>query len=287
MDGLDEISNGLTSAQDYLSSLSRSGNQATGWYIPDDALESDEFQQSLDAYMTKERTITTFDVIFAENPYSTDSMVKVAEIEAAIERSTEGTALEGSDYGIGGVTSINHDLEGISNADYSRTVLFMLIGISIILIILLRSIIMPIYLVASLILTYFTSMGMTEAIFVNILGYPGINWTVPFFGFVILVALGVYYSIFLMDRFNEYNELSVKEAMILSMKNMGTVILSAAVILGGTFDAMYPSGVLSLLQIATVVLTGLFLYSLVLLPLFVPVMVKLFGDANWLPFKRN
>ncbi|MGM7702113.1 MMPL family transporter [Pseudalkalibacillus sp. Hm43] len=288
VDGLNDISNGLYDAQNYLTSLSNTGNRSTtGWYIPDEAYDSDDFQSALDAYMSENRQVTTLDVIFAENPYSTDSMDKINEIESAIERSTAGTQLEGLDYGIGGVTSINNDLEGISNSDYSRTVLFMLIGISIILIILLRSIIMPLYLVASLILTYFTSMGMTEAIFVNLLGYPGINWTVPFFGFVILVALGVDYSIFLMDRFNEYKEISVREAMILSMKNMGTVILSAAVILGGTFAAMYPSGVLSLLQIATVVLTGLFLYALVLLPLFVPVMVKWFGEANWLPFKRN
>lgn len=288
VDGLSEVSDGLTSAQDYLSSLSSTGNKnSTGWYIPDEAFESEDFQSAIAAYMSEDRNVTTLDVIFAENPYSTDSMEKINEIERVIERSTAGTPLEGADFGIGGVTSINNDLNGISNADYSRTVLFMLIGISIILIILLRSIIMPLYLVASLILTYFTSMGMTEAIFVNLLGYPGINWTVPFFGFVILVALGVDYSIFLMDRFNEYKEITVKEAMVLSMKNMGTVILSAAVILGGTFAAMYPSGVLSLLQIATVVLTGLFLYALVLLPLFVPVMVKLFGEANWLPFKRN
>ena len=60
---------------------------------------------------------------------------------------------------------------------------------------------------------------------------------------------------------------------------MGTVIMSAALILGGTF-AMYPAGVLSLLQIATIVICGLALYSLIMLPLFVPVMVKSFGAAK-------
>lgn len=90
-----------------------------------------------------------------------------------------------------------------------------------------------------------------------------------------------------MDRFNEYKSLSVKEAMLLSMKNMGTVIISAVVILGGTFAAMYPSGVLSLLQIATIILSGLLLYAFVILPLFVPVMVKTFGKANWWPFMET
>ena len=109
----------------------------------------------------------------------------------------------------------------------------------------------------------------------------------PFFGFVLLVALGVDYSIFLMDRFREYRHLDPKEAILEAMRHMGAVIMSAAVILGGTFAAMLPSGVMSLLQIATMVLCGLFLYALVMLPLFIPVMVRVFGEANWWPFMRG
>jgi RND superfamily putative drug exporter len=90
-----------------------------------------------------------------------------------------------------------------------------------------------------------------------------------------------------MDRFNEYKDISVEEAMLLAMKKMGTVIISAVVILGGTFAAMIPSGMLSLIQIASIILTGLLLYAFIVLPLFVPVMVKNFGAANWWPFKRG
>jgi RND superfamily putative drug exporter len=89
-----------------------------------------------------------------------------------------------------------------------------------------------------------------------------------------------------MDRFNEYKDISVGEAIALAMKKMGTVIISAVIILGGTFAAMIPSGMLSLIQIASIILTGLLLYALIVLPLFEPVMVKTFGAANWCPFKR-
>jgi len=71
------------------------------------------------------------------------------------------------------------------------------------------------------------------------------------------------------------------------MKNMGSVIVSAAIILGGTFAAMLPSGVMSLLHIASIVLAGLFLYALIMLPLFIPVMVRLFGSYNWWPLVRR
>lgn len=77
------------------------------------------------------------------------------------------------------------------------------------------------------------------------------------------------------------------EAILTAIRNMGTVIFSAVIILGGTFAAMYPAGVLSLAQIATIVLAGLVLYAFVFLPFFVPMMVKVFGRANWFPFDRN
>ncbi|MBS4190633.1 MMPL family transporter [Bacillus sp. FJAT-49705] len=285
-EGLNQVSEGLGSAQDYLSGLSSSENM-DGYYLPKEVLESEEFARVIDVYMSEDRKVMTMDVIFEANPYSNKAINQVDEIKEAVKRATKNTKLENAVVAVGGVTSTNADLSKMSDQDYSRTVVFMLIGISIILVFLFRSIIMPIYIIGSLILTYFTSMAINEAIYVNILGYSGISWAVPFFGFVILVALGVDYSIFLMDRFNEYKNLSVAEAMLLSMKKMGTVIISAAIILGGTFAAMMPSGMLSLLQIASIVIVGLFLYAIVMLPLFIPVMVKNFGEANWWPFKRD
>lgn len=285
-DGLEQVSEGLGSAQDYLAGLSNSENM-DGFYLPPEVLEDEEFAQVFDVYLSEDRKVMTMDVVLEANPYSNKAINQVDEIKAAVERATKGTKLENAVVAVGGITSTNADLSTMSDQDYSRTVVLMLLGISIILVFLFRSIIMPIYLIGSLILTYYTSMAMNEAIFVNLLGYSGISWAVPFFAFVILVALGVDYSIFLMDRFNEYRDLSIADAMLLSMKKMGTVIISAAVILGGTFAAMMPSGMLSLLQIASIVLVGLMLYALVVLPLFIPVMVKNFGQANWWPFKRS
>ncbi|HAQ06533.1 MAG TPA: hypothetical protein DCR24_03030 [Bacillus bacterium] len=284
-DGLNQVSEGLGSAQEYLAGLSASNSK--GFYLPVDVLDNEEFVQVFDVYMSEDRKVMTMDVIFEANPYSNEAIAQIDEIKNAVDRKTKGTKLENAEVAIGGITSTNADLDTMSGQDYSRTVILMLLGIGIILVFLFRSIIMPVYIIGSLILTYYTSMAINEVIFVNILGYSGISWAVPFFAFVILVALGVDYSIFLMDRFNEYKELSVADAMLLSMRKMGTVIISAAIILGGTFAAMMPSGMLSLLQIASILLVGLFLYAFVMLPLFIPVMVKNFGQANWWPFKRT
>lgn len=286
VDGLNQVTDGLQSAQSYLTDLSASTDpELSGWNLPAEALDNADFQQVFDQYMSKDRTVTTLDVIFKDNPYSLEAIHAVAGIHDAIANTVANTEYADVHYGIGGITGAFADLEQISNADYSRTMMLMLIGITLVLIVLLRSIIMPIYLVISLLITYFTSMAIAELIFGAALGMDGIGWAIPFFSFVILLALGVDYSIFLMDRFNEHRDLPVGEAILLSMRKMGTVIISAGIILAGTFAAMMPSGVLSLLQIATVMLIGLMLYALVFLPFFVPVMVKLFGTYNWWPFR--
>ncbi|MGG3570931.1 MMPL family transporter [Bacillus gobiensis] len=285
-EGLDQIHKGLGSAENYLTELASSGN-AAGFYLPEEALTSDEFKESLETYLRDDNKVMTFDVIFEKNPYSNEAIDEISEIKSAVHRATKDTKLENATVAVGGITSTSADLGEMSNSDYSNTVILMLVGIGIILVLMLRSIIMPLYLILSLVITYYTAMAFTEIIYVDLLGYGGISWAVPFFAFVILIALGVDYSIFLMDRFTEYHELPIAEAMHLAMKKMGTVIISAAIILGGTFAAMMPSGVLSLLQISTVTLIGLFLYALFILPLFIPVMAKMFGKANWYPFVKK
>ncbi|MCL6458074.1 MAG: MMPL family transporter [Gorillibacterium sp.] len=286
--GLSEVTTGLESAQDYMKGLADSPDkQLTGWYVPQQALEQAEFQQVLDTYLSPDRTIAKFDIVFTGNPYEEETMDLIDPLKQAVERGIKGTDLANAEYAVGGISSMNHDLQAISSGDYTRTVIFMLIGISIILMLLFRSIIIPMYIIFSLLLTYYSSMAITEVIFARIFNYAGISWAVSFFGFVMLMALGVDYSIFLMDRFKEYPHLSERDAILEAMKNMGSVIMSAAIILGGTFAAMLPSGLMSIMQIATVVLSGLALYAFVILPLFFPVMVRTFGPANWWPLMNR
>ncbi|MNI22389.1 putative membrane protein YdgH [compost metagenome] len=286
--GLTQVSDGLKSAKTYLNELSSSPDkQMTGWFIPDEALANPDFQASIDVYLSKDRKIAKFDVVYEGNPYAIETLKKTNDVNDAVTRGLKGTKLEQAQIAVSGISSVNNDLRQISSDDYARTVVLMLIGIAVILIIMFRSIVIPVYLIISLVITYYTSLAITEVIFVRMLGYSGVSWAVPFFGFVLLMALGVDYSIFLMDRFKEYKHLSPREAILQAMKSMGTVIMSAALILGGTFAAMLPSGVMSLMQIATIVLSGLVIYALVMLPLFVPVMVRTFGEANWWPFMRR
>jgi len=287
-DGLVQLRDGLAEAQGYLDELSAAPDaQLSGWFVPEEALENEAFRQALDSYLSSDRTIATLDVVFEGNPYDMETLDRVDDLVAAVKRAARDTPYADAEVAVGGVTGIYHDLKNISAEDYRRTVTVMLIGIGLILLALFRSVVIPVYLLVSLFITYFTSIGFAEWLFVRMIGHSGLNWAVPFFSFVMLIALGVDYSIFLMDRFREYRNMPPKEAILKAMGNTGTVIMSAAVILGGTFAAMMPSGVRTLLQIAVIVIFGLMMYALIMLPLFVPVMVRLFGEANWWPSGRT
>lgn len=286
--GLEEIGKGLSELRDILNDMSETSSvRDTGMFIPEGTLEDEQFEPVIDQYTFDQETGAFIEVILNDNPYSPEAIDAVQEIKAAVERSIIDTPLENAQIAYSGVSSINSDLKDVTADDFSRSVTIMLICLFIVLAILFKSVIMPLYMIASLLLTYYTSVGVAELIFVNGLGYDGITWAVPFFGFVMLIALGVDYSIFLLDRFREesMNGLTVKEALQVSMAKMGTVIITAAIILAGTFAAMMPSGVLSLIQIATIVITGLLLYGIIILPLLIPAISISFGEGVWWPFK--
>ncbi|MCC5803943.1 MMPL family transporter [Rossellomorea vietnamensis] len=288
LDGLNQITGGLKQAGDQLQGMSDSETiRDTGLYLPPGTLENKEFAQVIDRYSFGEEKGLKLEVILSDNPYSPEAIDTVDRINETTERVIKDTPLEDTEVAIGGVSSINRDLSDISTSDFTQTVTIMLISLFVVLAILFRSFIMPLYMIGSLLLTYFTSVAVAEWIFVEGLGYDGISWAVPFFGFVMLVALGVDYSIFLMDRFREQSAggMTVTDAIKASMAKMGTVIITAAIILAGTFGAMVPSGVLSLVQIATIVITGLLLYGLIVLPLLIPAMTVSFGNGVWWPFR--
>ncbi|MFT4402042.1 MMPL family transporter [Bacillus sp. SW14] len=287
-DGLTKITDGITASSDMLEDMSKSSTvRDTGIFIPDQVMKDKDFKKSIDQYSFADGKGVQLSVVLDSNPYSEQAITTMNQIKKAVANEVDGTPLEDAQIVYGGVTSVNADLKELSTTDFSRTMVIMIIGLFIVLTILFRSMIMPIYMIASLLLTYYTSISITELIFVNGLGNAGVSWAVPFFSFVILIALGVDYSIFLLDRFKEEVHLGIEQGVIRSMSKMGSVIITAAIILAGTFAAMMPSGVNTLMQVASVIIIGLLLYGLVILPLFMPAIIVTFGEGNWWPFGRK
>jgi RND superfamily putative drug exporter len=143
---------------------------------------------------------------------------------------------------------------------------------------------MPIFVTISLIASYFIAMTLSSMIFHKIVGFGDLSWNVPFCSFIMIVTLGVDYSIFLIMRQKENIGLSEMESIVLSCKKVGSVISSAALILIGTFAALYPSGVRTLMELSVTVVIGISLLCLVFIPIFIPTMItiksKLLGQKQ-------
>ncbi|WP_158594051.1 MMPL family transporter [Cohnella faecalis] len=289
-DGLGRVTDGLDQVRTAQESIAKEGGkQIGGWVLPAEALNSEQLKQALDAYVSSDGKTAKFDVILKSNPYAGESMDATEELTSALRESLGGmTAVAGAKVYASGTTAQYAELRDISFNDFVRTGGLVLAGIALVLMLLLRSVLAPIYVLLSLGFNYFVTMGLMEFLFVKILGYPGLSWTVSFFVFLIIVALGVDYSIFLMARFKEeYRPGGVKAAMAKAMKTTGGVIVSAAVIMGGTFGAMGFSGVDTLVQIGVGTLIGLLLYATVFMALIVPSFSFLLGEANWWPFRKR
>ncbi|RCW65853.1 MMPL family transporter [Saliterribacillus persicus] len=289
-DGVDELHAELEEAGDLVSSIEESDTASeTGLFVPEEVLSSEDFEGVLDQYSFADGEGIFIEATLVEDPYSVEAIETLSEIKDVMADTELSDDLADAEIAYSGVTSVNFDLNEISSEDYTRTIMIMLGSLFVILLVLLRSVIMPIYMIGSLLITYYATSAVAELIFVNVLGYNGITWAVPFFGFVMLVALGVDYSIFLLERYKEEvaKGKGIKEAMQVSMAKMGSVIITASIILAGTFAAMMPSGVLSLMQIATIVITGLLLYGLIILPLLIPAVTVLLGKAAFFPWKRK
>lgn len=287
--GLTDISSGLTQVTDAQKAIAdKGGNQIPGWYMPEEAISSPEFQQALDFYMSKDGMTTKLEVVLDVNPYSGDALVTVDRIRDTLRQTLSGTAIADPQVLLAGTSAQISELKDISQNDFTRTGTLVLIGIFIVLMILLRSILAPLYVLLSLGFNYLVTMGIVEFIFVDLLGEPGLSWSASFFVFLIIVALGVDYSIFLMARFKEeYRPGGIAYAMSRAMTTTGGVIISAAVIMGGTFAALMMSGVNTLLQIGAGIVIGLILYSTVFMGLVVPALANLIGEANWWPFRKQ
>ena len=277
--GLSEISNGLSEAESYLSGLSQS-NVSDKFFIPEEVLTGDEFKESLDMYMSDDRKTMTMNIILEVNPYSKEAMDIIKEMKGKVAAEIETSHLSAADVAIGGKTSQNVDLEKMADGDFARTATIMLIGIAIVLMFITRSFWNPVFIVGILLLTYYVTLGMSEWVSTNALGVNELGWSVPFFSFIMIVSLGVDYSIFIMMRYREMQWKS-SEAIIAAAKSIGGVVISAVVILAGTFAALIPSGVLSLMEIAITVIIGLLLLSFVMLPILLPALIGLTEKLNY------
>jgi RND superfamily putative drug exporter len=189
---------------------------------------------------------------------------------------------------VGGVTATALDTNTTAQRDLATIIPVVLAVILLILMVLLRSVLAPVLLVASVVLSYAAAMGVSALVFNNILGFPGADATVPLFGFVFLVALGVDYNIFLMSRVREESVKHGTRAGILrGLGVTGGVITSAGLVLAATFAALGVIPIMFLVQLAFIVAFGVLLDTVLVRSLLVPALAYDLGRRIWWPGKLS
>ncbi|GGG46367.1 RND superfamily drug exporter [Kocuria dechangensis] len=199
-------------------------------------------------------------------------------------------SLSAVDQGIlvGGATATTLDTNETSIADRTLIIPVILAVITLILMLLLRSVLAPVLLVLTTVISFFTALGVSALVFEHVLDLPGADPSVPLFGFVFLVALGIDYNIFLMSRVREESLVHGTRAGILrGLTLTGGVITSAGIVLAATFAALAVIPIMFLVQLAFIVAFGVLLDALIVRSLLVPALTYDVGRAIWWPFHRR
>ncbi|QGU04206.1 MMPL family transporter [Corynebacterium comes] len=203
----------------------------------------------------------------------------VRELRAGLE-SVPGEVL------VGGVTATAIDTNDTAIDDRNLIIPVVLVVILFILMLLLRSVIAPVLLVLTTVLSFGTAMGVAALVFNEILGFPGADPAVPLYGFVFLVALGIDYNIFLMTRIREESLThGTYQGVLRGLTITGGVITSAGIVLAATFAALAVIPILFLVQLAFIVAFGVLLDTFVVRTLLVPALAYDIGPKIWWPSK--
>ncbi len=238
-------------------------------------------------FISNDKNVVKFEVVLNVNPYSNEALDFIPKLRDVVNKSIESSSISQSITYIGGETAEAFDTRQSGDRDTYLVLPIILIAIGVILVLLLKSLVAPIYLLATIIFTYFSTLGLAIFIFENVFDQASITPGLPFFLFIFLNALGVDYNIYLMSRLREENlKANLDVAVLKTLALTGGVITSAGLILAGTFSALMSLPLKDLFQLGFAVAIGVLIDTFITRTLIVPALVKLLGRYNWWPSRQ-
>lgn len=207
--------------------------------------------------------------------------------QATIERIRTDLHTVDADIQVGGTSAVQLDTRTTAEHDRAVVIPVVLLVITLILMILLRSIIAPLILLGTTVLSFAATLGISALVFNHILGFPGADPSVVLYGFIFLVALGIDYNIFLMTRVREESlKHGTRKGTLIGLIATGGVITSAGIVLAATFAALAVIPILFLAQLAFIVAFGVLLDTIIVRSLLVPALAHEIGNKIWWPSKK-
>ncbi len=227
----------------------------------------------------------------AGDPSTTAAMNAVPSVRA--EAAAAAKTLGATDWGVGGEAPAFYDISQISDSDLAHVIPVAIVVIGLLLCLVIRSLIAPIYLIASVALSFFAALGLSVIIFMKIGGDSGLTFILPFLMFIFLLALGEDYNILVMSRIREEaHHYPLREAVARAVGATGTTVTSAGLVLAGTFSVFaviggrQPGGS-QIRDVGIGLALGVLMDTFIVRTVLVPCTVILLGRWNWWPSKLS
>lgn len=224
-------------------------------------------------------------VVLRDDPYSNAAISTVA---GPIRTAANTAAPVGSQVYVGGTSSIFADIQAVTDRDLRVLFPIAAIFIFIILAILLRSLVAPLFLLLAVGLGYIATLGATTLIFERLGGAPGLIFFIPLFMYLFVVAIGTDYNILTVTRLREEirEGRNPRESADLTVEHSSATVASAGLILAATFGSLLLAGIGALSQMGAAVAIGVVLAAFVIAPFLIPSISAALGYAVWWPSRR-
>jgi putative drug exporter of the RND superfamily len=278
------MADGLTQASTFLLTMrSQAADPAmAGFNIPAEVLGLPDFKKASAAFISPDGHSVRYLVQTKLNPFSSEAMDQVNEISDVAKGAQPNTTLADATISMGGFPAALRDTRDYYQQDIRFIIAATLIVVLLTLMVLLRSVIAPLYLVGSVVISYFAAIGIGVLVF-QIIGDQQLHWSVPPLAFVVLVAVGADYNMLFVSRMRDESPNSVRYGIIRTLSSTGGVITAAGLIFAASMAGLMFSSIGIVVQGGFIIGVGILLDTFVVRTITVPAIAALVGRANWWP----
>jgi RND superfamily putative drug exporter len=217
-------------------------------------------------------------------PFGTDAMNQIHGIIDAARGPHPDAMFKEASISASGVTAMLRDTRAYYGQDINLIIVMTILIVFLILVAILRAVVAPLYLIASVVISYLSALGIGVIFFQFILGQP-LTWSIPGLTFIVLVAMGADYNLLLISRLREESPHGIRAGVIHTVSSTGGVITAAGVIFAASMFGMLFASISTLVQCGFIIGTGLLLDTFLVRTITVPAIAVLVGKWNWWPSK--
>jgi putative drug exporter of the RND superfamily len=284
VDQTKRLGSGLNEASSFLLGMKRDAEKPSmaGFNIPPQVLTADEFKKAAQIFLSPDGHAARYFVQSALQPFTTAAMDQVNQIVAAARSAQPNTELSDATISLAGVPTGLRDNRDYYNGDILFIVFTTIIIVFLILVVLLRAIVAPLYLIGSVLVSFLSALGIGVIVFQLILGKE-LHWSLPGLTFILLVAIGADYNMLLISRIRDESPNGVRVGVIRTVGSTGGVITSAGLIFAASMFGLVPASMSMMSEAGFIIGIGIVLDTFLVRTITVPALAALIGQANWWP----